>query len=92
MRQIVMFTFAILVLICLTLSLIFSEKGILRYRKLQSDKGQIMAENSRIEKQNNEIRQQVEVLKRNPENVEEIARGQGLTKEGELIFKFNEDH
>ena len=87
-----MFTFAVLVLICLTLSLIFSEKGILRYRKLQADKGQIMAENGRIEKQNNEIRQQVEILKRNPENVEEIAREQGLTKEGEIIFRFKDEH
>ncbi|MBI4825933.1 MAG: septum formation initiator family protein [Nitrospirae bacterium] len=92
MRDLVMFTCAILLLICLTLSLVFSEKGILRYRKLQADKVQIMAENARIEKQNNEIRQQVEVLKENPENVEEIAREQGLTREGELIFRFNDEH
>lgn len=92
LRGIVILTFVALLLIYITLSLIFSEKGILRYRKLQSDKSQIMAENARIEKQNNEIRQQVDVLKKKPENIEEIAREQGLTKEGELIFRFNDEH
>lgn len=90
-KGIVILTLVALVFIYITLSLIFSEKGILRYRKLQFDKSQIMAENARIEKQNNEIRQQVEILKKSPEGIEEIAREQGLTREGELIFKFNDE-
>lgn len=89
-RRLVFFTIAILLFIYITLSLIFSEKGLLRYMKLRSDRGQIVAENTRIEKQNKEIKQQVETIEKEPDTMEEIARRHGFKKEGELIFKFDD--
>jgi cell division protein FtsB len=89
-KRLVIMTVVILLFIYITLSLVFSEKGFLRYMKLRSDRGQIMAENERVIKQNREIKEQVEELKKNPDAMEEIAREQGLTREGELIFKFDD--
>ena len=90
-QNLAILTICILLFIYITLSLIFGEKGLFRYIKLHSDREQITAENSRIEKQNREITQQVEMIENEPDTFEEIAREQGFTKEGELIFKFNEE-
>ncbi len=90
-RSLVILTLAVLFFIYLTLSLIFGEKGLMRYMKLSSDRDQIMAENERVEKHNSDIREQVEEMKKNPSAIEEIAREQGLTREGERIYKFNND-
>jgi cell division protein FtsB len=89
-QKLVILTLVILLFVYITISLVFSEKGFLRYIKLKSDRGQIMAENERVTKQNQEIKEQVEEMKKNPDTIEEIAREQGLTREGELIFKFDD--
>jgi cell division protein FtsB len=90
-RSLVLLTVAILLFIYITLSIVFGEKGLFRYLKLSSDRNHIMAENERIKKQNSDMQDQVEMMKKNPSAMEEIAREQGLTKEGEIIYKFDED-
>ncbi len=80
-----------LILIYLSLSLIFSENGFLRYMKLESAKTDLMAEVRKIKKQNKEIKRQIDRLKKDPDLIEEIAREQGLTREGELIFKYEDE-
>ncbi len=86
--RLVFFTIGVLILIYLSLSLIFSESGFLRYMKLESAKTDLMAEVRKIKKQNKEIKRHIELLKKDPDLIEEIAREQGLTREGELIFKY----
>ncbi len=89
-RRLVFLTFGILLFFYLTLSLIIGENGLLRYINLKSVRSRLMAENKIIRKQNNDIESQVEVLRNEPDRVEELAREYGFTKEGELIFKFED--
>lgn len=89
-RRIVLSTLWVLIFIYLTLSLIFGESGLLRYIRLKSSTGKLEAQVNLIKRQNEEIKRQIEALKEDPNLIEEFARQHGLTREGELIFKYED--
>jgi cell division protein FtsB len=70
--------------------LIIGENGLLRFIELSSTRNRLYAETIALEKQNEDIRAHIEELKNDPDAVEEFAREYGLTKKGELIFKFDD--
>lgn len=90
-NRILLLTFGILFFIYLTHSFIFDENGLLRYIKLRSLKKNIQVEINLIKKQNEETKKQIDTLKKDPNLAEELARQQGLMKEGELIFQFENE-
>lgn len=89
-RKLVFFTFGILLFIFLTINMIVGEKGLLRYMELRSLKERMVADTMLIEKQNVDIKDQIETLENENAAIEELAREYGLTKEGELIYKFKD--
>jgi cell division protein FtsB len=74
----------------MTFSLVIGENGFLRYMELKSARDRLFAETMALQKQNEDIRGQIENLKKDSEVIEEFAREYGLTKEGELVFKFKD--
>ncbi len=89
-RQLAFVTFAVLLSIYLMVSLIIGENGLVRYMKLRDVRDKLLMETAAIEKQNKEMRNRIETLKKDPALIEEFAREYGLTKEGEIIFKFED--
>lgn len=89
-RSLVLITLGILFFIYISLSLVLGDNGLLRYIKLKSTAENIAADNRRIEEKNSEVETQLQGLKKDPDLIEELAREQGLTREGELIFKYEE--
>ncbi len=89
-KRTVFFTLGVLILIYLGVTLVFGENGLIRYIKLKAMKADIQAEITGLKKRNEEIRRQIEARKNDPNLVEELARKQGLTREDELIFKFQD--
>ncbi len=89
-RQLVILTVGILLFVYFSFSIIMGDNGLLKYLKLRAQKDQLLAEIQIIKKQNNEVRQEIGTLEKTPELLEEFARGNGLTKDGELIFRFDE--
>ncbi|GBD97636.1 MAG TPA: septum formation initiator family protein [Nitrospirae bacterium] len=89
-KRLVCLTFGILLFIYFTLTIIIGENGLLRYLELKSTRDTLLTETKAIGKQNQDIKSQVEALKNEPDLVEEFARQYGLTREGELIFKFED--
>ncbi len=85
------FTFGILAALYLTLTLIFGESGLLKYIKLKAVQTKLEAELSGIKKQNEETKNQIDELKKDPNLLEERAREHGLTKQGEMIFKYENE-
>ncbi|MBI5050777.1 MAG: septum formation initiator family protein [Nitrospirae bacterium] len=75
----------------LTFSLIFGENSLEKYMKLKSNKAMLLTEINQIKKQNKDIRKQINTFKKDPNLVEELAREQGLTKDGEIIFKYKNE-
>lgn len=89
-KRTVFFTIGVLIVVYFFITLIFGENGLIRYHKLRSIKAENRAEITRLKKQNEETKKQIEALEKDPNLLEELARKQGLTKEEELIFKFED--
>jgi cell division protein FtsB len=91
-RRTVLFTIGILVSLYLFLTVIFGENGLLRYLGLQSVEEDIQLKIDGIERHNKELKRQIDVVKKrqDPNLIEELAREQGLTQEGEIIFQYEE--
>jgi cell division protein FtsB len=89
-KHLVFITSGVLMVIYLTLNLIAGDNGLLKYVKLKSTKEKLLAETMAMQNQNVDIQKQIEILEKDPAVIEERAREYGLTKEGELIFKFND--
>ena len=89
-RKLIYLTFGILLFIYLSVNMIVGENGFMRYLKLRSAKDRLIAETISIEKQNANIRNQTGSRGNESDIVEELAREYGMTKEGELIFKFKD--
>jgi cell division protein FtsB len=90
-RRTILFTLGILIVIYFSISLVFGENGLLRYFKMKSVKSDVHTEINGIERRNEEVKRQIETAKNDSNKLEGLARKHGLTKEGELIFKFEDD-
>lgn len=87
----VLLTFGVLFLIYFSITLIFGDNSLLRYFQLQTIRSDVQSEIELIERRNEDLNGQIEAGKKDPGLIEELARKQGLTKENELIFKFQEE-
>lgn len=90
-RRIIFFTLGLLLFTYLSFSLIFGEGGFVRYLELKSTRADLQAEIKKIQDENEEVKKQVDILKKDPHAVEEFARELGLTREGEIIFKYKDE-
>lgn len=89
-RQVVYLTISLLLFIYLTFIMIAGENGLLKYVKLKSSRDKMFTENRIIEQQNKDMNASIESYDSEPDLYEGLAREYGLTKEGELIFKFKD--
>ncbi len=90
-KRTVMLTCGILIIIYLFLSVIFGENGFLRYVKLKSIKTDIQVETRGIKRQNEDIKKQINIIKKDTVYLEELARKHGLTRDDEIIFEFGDE-
>jgi len=89
-RQIIYLTISVLLFIYLTFIMIAGEKGFMSLIRLRSTRDKMTAENVIIKQQNDEMRARIESYDSTPEQYEGLAREYGMTREGELIFKFED--
>ena len=89
-RKIVYLTVSMLLFVYLTFIIIVGDNGLLKYIKLKSTRDKLLAENIVIQEQNLDMKDSVESYDNEPDRYEGLAREYGLTKEGELIFKFDD--
>jgi cell division protein FtsB len=89
-RKLVFFTFFILCFIYISVSLIFGDSGLVRYRELNKTKQKLELQVAEINKQNAKIREQIELLKKDPLYREKLAREEyGLARPDEYIFLYD---
>jgi len=90
-RRLIFYTVGILSIIYLTASLIIGDSGLIRYMRLRSMRNKMIAEINMIRKRNEDTKARLKRQENDEALIEELAREHGLAKEGELIFKFEED-
>jgi cell division protein FtsB len=88
-RRLVFVTFVILSFIYLSISLLFGDMGLFTYIELNKTKKNLEKQVVEINRQNEEIKTQVKLLKEDPFYKEKLAREEfGLAKPGEYIFQY----
>lgn len=90
-RRLVLLTVGILVFIYLSFTVLVGDSGLFKFIELRAKRDKLLAETNTIRKQNEEIYGELKKLDKQPELMEEYAREYGLTKDGELIFKFDDN-
>ncbi|GAB4545193.1 MAG: hypothetical protein Fur0020_14320 [Thermodesulfovibrionia bacterium] len=90
-RRLILWTIGGLLFIYITLYLIIGDGGIIKYIRLQSTRDSLLAEINAIKKRNDDIRIDLEKIERDESKIEELARERGLSKEGEVILKFEDE-
>ncbi len=89
-KKLILLTFGVLVFMYLTATLVIGKNGLLEYFKLRSIRNSLLAETMMVKKQNEDVKNQLKSFESDTAIMEELARDYGLTKEGELIFKFKD--
>lgn len=89
-KKLILLTFGVLVFIYLSVTLVIGKNGLLEYFKLRSIRNNLLAETMLAKKHNEDVKNQLKSFKSGNALIEELARDYGLTKEGELIFKFKD--
>ncbi len=88
-RRLIFFTFVILSFIYLSASLLFGEAGVFRYIELMKTKKNLEKQLVEINKENEQIRSQIKLLKDDSFYREKFAREEfGLAKPDEYIFQY----
>jgi cell division protein FtsB len=88
--HLVLMTFGILLAVYLTVTLLIGENGFMRYLELKDTRDRLLADNQVLQEHNNSIKSELENIESEPAMIEEMAREYGLTKDGELIYKFQD--
>jgi cell division protein FtsB len=88
-RRLIFFTFVVLSFLYLTISLLFGDVGLLRYLELNRTKKGLEKQLVEINRQNEQVRTQIRLLKEDPFYKEKLAREEfGLARPDEYIFQY----
>ncbi len=89
LKTIVFFSCVLAAMAYLIYNLMFGDMGFIKYHELRQNKKRLESEVARINKENKELNEQVNALKKDPFYVEKYAREEyGLAKPDEFIFQF----
>ena len=89
-KKLIFLTFVVLSFIYLSISLVFGDMGLFRYLELNRTKKNLEGQLSEINRQNEQLRTQLRLLKEDPFYREKLAREEyGLSKPNEYIFQYD---
>lgn len=89
-KRLIFLTFVILSFMYLSISLVFGDMGLFRYLELNKTKVNLEQQIAEINKQNEQLRTQLKLLKEDPFYREKLAREEfGLSKPNEFIFQYD---
>jgi len=88
-RRLIFFTVVVLGFLYLSISLLFGDAGLFRYLELMKTKQNLQNQISDLSRQNEQIREQIRLLKEDPFYREKLAREEyGLARPDEYIFQY----
>ncbi len=89
-RRLIFITFFVLCFIYLTISLLFGDMGLIRYYELVKTRNNLEKQLVEINKQNEQIKKEIKLLKEDPFYREKFAREEfGLARQDEYIFQYD---
>ena len=89
-RRLIFLTVVVLSFIYLSINLVFGDMGLVRYLELNRTKMSISKQIAEINRENEQLRTQLKLLKEDPFYREKLAREEyGLSKPNEFIFQYD---
>jgi len=89
-KKLIFLTFVSLSFLYLSISLLFGDMGLFRYLELHRTKISLETQITEINRQNEQLRTQLKLLKEDPFYREKLAREEyGLSKPNEYIFQYD---
>lgn len=89
-KRLIFLTCVSLSFLYLSISLVFGDMGLFRYRELNKTKINLESQIAEINRQNEQLRTQLKLLKEDPFSREKLAREEyGLSKPNEYIFQYD---
>jgi len=89
-KKLIFLTFVSLSFLYLSISLLFGDMGLLRYLELHRTKTNLENQITEINRQNEQLKTQLKLLKEDPFYREKLAREEyGLAKPNEYIFHYD---
>jgi len=89
-KKLIFLTFVSLSFLYLSISLLFGDMGLLRYLELHRTKINLENQITEINRQNEQLRTQLKLLREDPFYREKLAREEyGLSKPNEYIFQYD---
>jgi cell division protein FtsB len=86
-RKLILFTVILIGIAYLFISFIFGEQGIIKYIEISAKKSNLEKEIVSLQKENEQLRRDMKVIKEEPFYIEKYAREEyGLVKEGDWVF------
>lgn len=88
-KRLIFFTITVLSFVYLSISLLFGDMGLFSYLELRNTRKDLERQVEDINRQNDQIRGQIKLLKEDPFYREKFAREEyGLSKPDEFIFNY----
>lgn len=89
-KKLIFLTFVSLSFLYLSISLVFGDMGLFRYLELHRTKMNLENQITEINRENEQLRTQLKLLKEDPFYREKLAREEyGLSKPNEYIFQYD---
>jgi len=83
----------IVILLALLALTVFGQRGLLHMSRLKAELRLFEESNQRLQKENMELKKQIEQLKHDRRHLEDLARDElGLARENELIYELKKKH
>ena len=73
------------------LSFFLGQMGFIRYIELCHQRDHIKAEIVQLKASSRELRARVDSLRTDPDSIESLAREQGLVKDGETVYQYEDE-
>jgi len=90
-NRMVIFTFLLLLVVYLGITLVFEENGLLKYFELKEKKMELLSEIKVLQDENLKLKEEIELIKKDPFYIEKRAREElNLSRPDEYIFLFEE--
>lgn len=90
-RTKILLLFSLLILAFFVHSFLFGNMGFLKYKELKKNEEKLIKEINQIQKTNDSIKDEINLLKKDPTYFEKYAREKfGLVRPGEMVFQFKD--
>jgi cell division protein FtsB len=84
--------FTLIILLVMGFLILFGRKGLIDNYKMQQKVKELIATNEQMLKENDKLKQEILLLRKDPKYIERLARNElGMVKKGDIIYRMSDE-